>query len=72
MAETNNLRNLFDRIPVYGESGFARVAAVHDSSNLKKKNTDLRRSGRASGFSDLRQAVLAADFSSRKSFRYSF
>lgn len=72
MADTQNFRVLFDRIPVSGESGFARVAAVHDSSNPKKKNTDLRRYGRAAGFADLRQAVLAADLSSRKSFRYRF
>ncbi|MBI4350622.1 MAG: hypothetical protein HY550_04220 [Elusimicrobia bacterium] len=74
MAEIKNFRELFDRIPVYGESGFAAAArlAVHDSSNLKKKNTDLRRYGRASGLNDLRQTFLAADLPARKSFRYRF
>lgn len=72
MAELKNLRVLFDRIPVHGESGFARAAAVHDSSNLKKTDTDLRRRGGGPRFTDLRQAVLAADFPSRKSFRYRF
>ena len=72
MAETLNLRVLFDRIPVCGESGFAGIARAHDSSNFKTKNTALRRYSRAAGFADLRQAVLAADFPARKSFRDRF
>ena len=69
MAEIN-LRTLFDRIPVYGETGFAKAA--YDSQNLKNKNTTLRLRGGTAGHTDRRPFVLAADRAPRKSCRYSF
>lgn len=68
MAGTKNFRELFDSIPVYGETGFARIAARHDSSNLKIKNTILRRSGHPPSFADWRKTFLAPDLSPRKAF----
>ena len=68
MAEIKSFRDLFDRIPVYGDSGFARAAALHDSANFKVKNTSLRRAGRAGAFGDRWQTVLAPDLSPRKAF----
>jgi hypothetical protein len=67
MAETNNLKALFDRIPVYGETGLAGVARAHDSENLKNKNAHLRRYGRNSGFDDWRASFLAPNRPARKS-----
>ena len=72
MAETKNLKTLFEKIPVYGETGLAGVARAHDSQNLKIKNTHLRLSGRFSGFDDRRAPFLAADRPSRKSFEDRF
>lgn len=69
MAEIN-LRTLFDRIPVYGETGFAKAA--YDSQNIKNKNSALRLRGGDTGYPDRRPFVLAADRAPRKSFRYSF
>ncbi len=72
MAEKNDLRSVLEKIPVYGETGFAGVAAAHDSKNFKNKNQPLRLAGRASGFADWRQAFLASDGAPRKFVKYGF
>ncbi len=69
MAEIN-LRILFDRIPFYGETGFAKAA--YDSQNIKIKNSILRLRGGDSCCPYRRSFVLVANRAPRKSFRHSF
>jgi hypothetical protein len=71
MAETN-FRELFDRIPVYGETGFAAAAAAHDSKNPKNKSQYMRLRGGYTCAADRRAPFLAADHTPRKPFGYRF
>ena len=70
MAEPKTFRQIFEQIPLSGNTGLARIC--NNRTNAKDKNSGLLAYNRNPGYSDIAAAFLSADNKTRKSFRDRF